>query len=67
LAAGQSGKVAFISASGLLRQRFLDMGLLPGVEITVLRRAPLGDPMAVQVRGYTLALRASEGALIEVK
>lgn len=48
-------------------QRLLEMGLTPGTECSVLRYAPLGDPMEVRVRGYNLSLRASEAQGIQVQ
>lgn len=49
------------------RQRLLSMGLLPGTEFTVSRIAPLGDPVEITVRGYTLSLRKAEAGILEVE
>lgn len=53
-------------ADSPLKERLLTMGLLPGTVVTVLRAAPLGDPMAISVRSYNLALRRADAANIEV-
>lgn len=49
------------------RQRLIAMGLLPGTEFTVLRIAPLGDPIQIQVRGFALSLRKSEAHLLSIE
>ena len=62
---GQSAKVHKVSAQNLvLRRRIMDMGIVRGVVITVIKVAPLGDPVAIAVRGYTLSVRKSDLALI---
>ena len=58
--------VKAVGGEGALRQHFLDMGLLPGVEVKLLKFAPMGDPMELLVRGYTLSLRLEEAAKIEM-
>jgi ferrous iron transport protein B len=63
---GESAVVAAVGGEGALRQHFLDMGLLPGVEVRLLKFAPMGDPMELLVRGYTLSLRLEEAARITV-
>ncbi len=50
-----------------LKQRLMTMGLLPGTKVAVLRSAPFGDPMAIRVRSYNLALRREDAAKIEVQ
>ena len=50
-----------------LKQRMMTMGLIPGTKVTVLRSAPLGDPIEVTVRGYELSLRKADAEMIEVK
>lgn len=52
--------VGFTQPNGAFRQKLLAMGLTPGVLLTVLRVAPLGDPMLIQVRGYTVSLRKAD-------
>jgi ferrous iron transport protein A len=66
LARGEAGTVRSITADPTLHRRLLEMGLTRGTVCTVLRRAPLGDPLTVQVRGYQLSLRAEQAKLIEV-
>ena len=61
---GESAVVMAVGGEGALRQHFLDMGLLPGVEVKLLKYAPMGDPMELLVRGYTLSLRLEEAANI---
>ena len=64
---GESAVITAVGGAGALRQHFLDMGLLPGVEVKLLKFAPMGDPMELLVRGYTLSLRLEEAAQITVK
>ena len=54
-------------AESPLKNRLMTMGLVPGTSVAVLRSAPLGDPMAVRVRSYRLALRRDDAAFIEVE
>ena len=63
---GDAFKVQDIGDSDL-KQRLMTMGLVPGTKITVLRSAPFGDPMAIGVRSYNLALRREDAAKIEVQ
>jgi ferrous iron transport protein A len=68
LAPGRSGTVrAFPAGAGVL-VRLREMGLLPGTSLTLVRRAPLGDPLEIRLRGYFLSLRKSEAdhVLVEV-
>ena len=67
LAPGQRAHVRAIRAGGELGRRLRDMGLMPGVELAVLRRAPLGDPIAVTLDGYDLSLRCAEAAQVVVE
>ena len=64
---GESAVVTAVGGEGALRQHFLDMGLLPGVEVKLLKFAPMGDPMELLVRGYTLSLRLEEAAKIQIE
>ena len=64
---GESALITSVGGKGALRQHFLDMGLLPGVEVKLLKFAPMGDPMELLVRGYTLSLRLEEAAQIGVE
>ena len=63
---GDAFKIQDIGDSDL-KQRLMTMGLVPGTKITVLRSAPFGDPMAIGVRSYNLALRREDAAKIEVQ
>ena len=56
-----------IVGSDLLATRLLEMGLTPGVEVEMLGRAPLGDPLEFEVRGYRLSLRKSEAKLVTIE
>ena len=64
---GQHAKVRKVQGEGRVRVRIFDMGITPGVEITMRKVAPLGDPIEVTVRNYELSLRKSEAAAIAVE
>ena len=64
---GQSAVILAVGGEGALRQHFLDMGVIPGTEVTVVKLAPMGDPMELQIHGYELTLRLSEAEKIEIK
>ncbi len=66
LAPGQSAVVTQVGGAGALRQHFLDMGLIPGTEVTVVKLAPMGDPMELRLRGYELTLRLADAGEITV-
>ncbi len=66
LKVGKSAVIKSVGSHGALRQHFLDMGMIPGVEITVIKLAPMGDPMEVQIHGYELTLRLEEADQIEI-
>ncbi len=63
----QAGTIVSISADGELGRRIRDMGLVPGTQITIQGRAPLYDPVALRVMGFTLTLRNSEADYIDVE
>ena len=63
---GKSAVVRTVGGKGALRQHFLDMGMIPGAEVTVVKLAPMGDPMELQVHGYELTLRLAEADQIEI-
>lgn len=65
--ANQKGKITQVKARGELGRRIRDMGLVPGTELLIEGRAPLNDPVAIRMRGYTLTLRNSEADLINVE
>ncbi len=63
---GQSALITTVGGSGALRQHFLDMGVIPGAEATIVKFAPMGDPVEISIHGYELTLRIAEAAQIEV-
>ena len=63
---GKSAVVNTVGGSGALRQHFLDMGLIPGVEVTLVKLAPMGDPMELRIHGYELTLRLDDAAQIGI-
>lgn len=63
---GQKASIASIDADGEMGRRIRDMGLVPGVEIQVVGRAPLNDPVALRLMGFTLTLRNKEADYIQV-
>lgn len=67
LKVGQRGIVIGIKGSGPIKQRMMDMGLVPGSEVKVVRIAPLGDPIEIKLKGYNLSLRKSEAHDVEVE
>jgi ferrous iron transport protein A len=67
LEAGQSAVIRRVGGGGALRRRLMDMGLGRGVRISMIKVAPLGDPVAYAVLGYQLSLRKSEARLIEIE
>ena len=66
LGVGQSASIITVGGTGALRQHLLDMGVIPGAEVKVLKYAPLGDPVEVQIHGYSLTLRLNDADQIEV-
>ena len=64
---GKSDVIKSVGGKGALRQHFLDMGMIPGAEVTVVKFAPMGDPMELQVHGYELTLRLAEAEQIEIE
>ena len=67
LAIGQSGRITAVGGEGALRQHLLDMGVIPGAAVTLVKLAPLGDPMEVRLHGYELALRRADGEKISIE
>ena len=64
---GKSAVIRTVGGGGALRQHFLDMGVIPGAEVTVEKLAPMGDPMELQIHGYSLTLRLADAEQIEVE
>ena len=67
LGIGESARIKTVGGDGALRQHFLDMGVIPKAEVTVVKFAPMGDPMEMQLHGYELTLRLDDAAQIEVE
>ena len=66
---GETGLIKMVEGEGRLRRRLFDMGVTPGATVYLRKKAPLGDPLEVTIRGYELTLRKSEAHLVilEVK
>ena len=67
LQTGESAVILTVGGSGALRQHFLDMGMIPGVEVTLVKYAPMGDPMELRLHGYELTLRLADAEQIEIE
>ena len=67
LATGRTATVVAVAGSGALRRRLLEMGLTPGAAVMLRKRAPLGDPLELSLRGYELSLRTADAQYIEVE
>ena len=63
---GQTARITTVGGEGALRQHFLDMGVIPGAEVTLIKYAPMGDPMELRIHGYELTLRLDDAAKIGV-
>ena len=63
---GTSGVIIAVGGEGSLRQHFLDMGVIPGAEVTLMKYAPMGDPMELRIHGYELTLRLADGEKVEI-
>lgn len=64
---GQSARILTVGGQGALRQHFLDMGVIPGAEVTTIKFAPMGDPMELRIHGYELTLRLADAQQIEIE
>lgn len=64
---GESAVITSVGGEGALRQHFLDMGVIPGAEVTVVKFAPMGDPMELQIHGYELTLRLEDADRIDIE
>ena len=64
---GEKGLVKAVAGEGKIKRRLCDMGITPGVEIFMRKKAPLGDPIEVTVRGYELTLRKTEAACVSLE
>ncbi len=63
---GKDARVVAVNGSGTITRRLLEMGVIPGVTVQVVKMAPFGDPIEIRVRGYSLAMRKTEADAIEV-
>ncbi|MBQ8322911.1 MAG: ferrous iron transport protein A [Clostridia bacterium] len=66
LKVGESGKIVKVNGEGAIRRRLFDMGVTPGAEVFFRKKAPLGDPIEITLRGYELTLRKAEAACVEI-
>ncbi len=64
---GETGKIAKVGGEGALRRRLFDMGVTPGADVLLRKKAPLGDPLEVTIRGYELTLRKAEAAQVTME
>ena len=64
---GEQGVIRQVAGEGRIRRRLFDMGITPGASVTLQKRAPLGDPIEVTIRGYELSLRATEASQITLE
>lgn len=64
---GERGVIKTVSGEGKIRRRLFDMGVTPGAEVFLRKRAPLGDPLEVTIRGYELTLRKTEAACVTME
>ena len=63
---GESGEVTQVLVQGKIKRRLVEMGITPGTRVTVTKRAPLGDPIEIQLRGYKLTIRQADAREIRV-
>ena len=67
VAVGDSSTIIKLHGEGALRRHLMDLGLIKGTKFTVVKVAPLGDPVEINVRGYELSIRQEEAAIVEVQ
>ena len=67
LGIGERCVVMKVNGEGAIRRRLFDMGVTPGTEVLLRKKAPLGDPLEIKIRGYELTLRKAEASCVEVK
>lgn len=63
---GDKRKIAKVGGVGVVRHRLLEMGIIPGTQVSVTKKAPLGDPIQIHIRGYELSIRKEDALLIEL-
>ena len=66
IAVGQTASVVKLNGEGPVRRRIMDMGITKGTEVSVVKVAPLGDPIQLTVRGYELSIRKEDAKMVEV-
>lgn len=64
---GETGLVKSVEGDGKVRRRLFDMGVTPGAKVTLRKKAPLGDPIEITIRGYELSLRKAEAELVNIE
>lgn len=64
---GETGLIKKVEGEGRLRRRLFDMGVTPGAQVVLTKKAPLGDPIEINIRGYELSLRKSEATLVTLE
>ncbi len=64
---GETGQIKKVDGEGRIRRRLFDMGVTPGAKVYLRKKAPLGDPLEVTIRGYELTLRLSEAKLVTLE
>lgn len=64
---GATGVIRLVGGDGKIRRRLFDMGVTPGAEVYLRKRAPLGDPIEITLRGYELTLRKSEADVVTME
>ena len=64
---GETGLVKNVEGDGKIRRRLFDMGVTPGARVTLRKKAPMGDPIEITIRGYELSLRKVEAALVNIE
>ena len=67
LSIGEKATITAVHGEGAIRRRLFDMGITPGAEVYLRKKAPLGDPIEISIRGYELTLRKAEAAHVEIK
>lgn len=66
-AIGEKGIIKRVAGEGKIRRRLFDMGVTPGAEVILRKKAPLGDPLEITIRGYELTLRKTEAAYVTLE
>ena len=67
LSVGEGGKIVKVRGEGAIRRRLLDMGITPSAQVYFRKKAPLGDPIEISIRGYELTLRKAEANFVDVE